>query len=279
MAKAAAYILLRLIVIVLLLRSVVTRNWNEAFYCVLTLVLFMLPSIIEKKLRLELPSVLEIVVLLFIFAGEIMGEIGLMFHRIAGWDLILHTVTGFMMAAIGIALIDVLNNSPKINMSLSPFFVAFVAFCFSMTIGVLWEFAEYSADRFLGSDMQKDTIVDHVNTDIFSPEGEKLIVRIDNIERTVIYGSVNGGETETIIENGYLDIGLNDTVEDLFVNLIGAAVFSVIVAFYISRRGKGAVAKAFIPRLLTDEEAREIQDQKDVLRRDLQQSMKKSKSK
>lgn len=262
--KAAAYIILRLIVIVLLIRSIFTHNWSETFYCVLTLILFMLPSIIERHLKLELPSTLEIVLLLFIFAGEILGDIGNMFHRIPSWDLMMHTVTGFIMAAIGITLIDVLNKSPRINMSLSPFFVAFVAFCFSMTIGVLWEFTEYSIDSLFGSDMQKDTVVESFNTDAFSPEGKKVITRVSGIEKTVVYGVIDGEQGELEVENGYLDIGLHDTIEDLFVNLVGALVFSVIGALYIHRRGKGQVAEAFIPKLLTDEEAKQFQEQKEA---------------
>ena len=55
--------------------------------------------------------------------------------------------------------------------------------------------------------------------------------------------------------DGYLDIGLYDTMEDLFVNFIGAVTFSVIGYFYIKHRGKGKLAQAFIPTLSEDEEA------------------------
>lgn len=267
--KIIVYVILRVIVLALLVRAVITANWHEVLYCVLTLVLFIVPSIVEKQMKIELPSGLEIVVLLFIFAGEILGEIGQFFHRVATWDLMLHTVNGFLMAAIGIALIDVLNKSPKINMSMSPFFVAFVAFCFSMTIGVLWEFGEYSMDMLVGSDTQKDTVVSYVNTDIFSPQGQKVITRIEDIDQTVIYGYSGGEETQLVIEGGYLDVGLHDTIEDMFVNLIGAAVFSIIGALFIKSRGKGQVAGAFIPRFLTDEEAEEAQRQKKNMLREM----------
>ena len=39
---------------------------------------------------------------------------------------------------------------------------------------------------------------------------------------------------------GYLDIGLLDTMNDLFVNFIGAVVFSVIGYFYVKAGGKGS---------------------------------------
>ncbi|MEA4896332.1 MAG: hypothetical protein VB064_13890 [Oscillospiraceae bacterium] len=251
---AIVYVVLRVLVIAILIRAIILGRWDQVFYCALALIEFMVPSFVEKRLRIELPSALEIIVLLFIFAGEILGEIGEFFNKIQVWDLILHTTNGFLMAAIGVALIDVFNKSPKINFSMSPFFVAFVAFCFSMTIGVLWEFTEYSCDRYLGFDMQKDTIVSSVNSYELNPGGSSPL-KITGITETEIKGKVNGKPADMTI-NGYLDIGLNDTMEDMFVNLIGAVVFSIIAAFYIKGRGKsrGGVAEALIPRMLTQEE-------------------------
>ncbi len=257
------YIVLRVLVIAIMVRAILLCRWDQVFYCALALALFMIPSIVEKQLKIELPSALEIVVLLFIFAAEILGEIGEFYHKIQVWDLMLHTTNGFLMAAIGVALIDILNKHPKINFSMSPFFVAFVAFCFSMTIGVLWEFSEFSADRNFGTDMQKDTIVRSINTEELDNEGEASLISIDDITKTVVTGNLNGEQTELAID-GYLDIGLNDTMEDMFVNLIGAVVFSIIAAFYIKGRGKGKghVASAFIPRMLTEQELEEIANKK-----------------
>ena len=255
---AIVYIVLRVLVVAVLLRAVWLGRWDQVLYCALVLVEFMIPSFIEKRLRIELTSTLEIIILLFIFAGEILGEIGELFNKIQMWDVILHTISGFLMAAIGVALIDVFNKSPRINFSLSPFFVAFVAFCFSITIGVLWEFVEFSADRYVGSDMQKDSIVYSVNSWELDNGGARFPMKIDNIITTVITGSVNGKPTEITV-NGYLDIGLNDTMEDLLVNLVGALAFSIIAAFYIKDHGDGKahVANAFIPRMLTQEELEE----------------------
>ena len=254
---AIVYVVLRVLVIAILIRAILLDRWDQVFYCALALIEFMVPSFVEKRLRIELPSALEIVVLLFIFAGEILGEIGEFFNKIQMWDLLLHTTNGFLMAAIGVALIDVFNKSPKINFSMSPFFVAFVAFCFSMTIGVLWEFTEYSFDRYLGFDMQKDTIVSSINSYVLDPSRQNP-VKISGITKTEITGTVNGKPGDMTV-NGYIDIGLNDTMEDMFVNLVGALVFSIIAAFYIKGRGegRGGVAEAFIPRMLTEAELTE----------------------
>ncbi|MFB0919895.1 MAG: hypothetical protein QMB62_03290 [Oscillospiraceae bacterium] len=256
------YVVLRLLVIAILIRAIILGRWDQVFYCALALIEFMVPSFVEKKLRIELPSALEIIVLLFIFAGEILGEIGELFNKIQLWDVMLHTLNGFLMAAIGVALIDVFNKSPKISFSMAPFFVAFVAFCFSMTIGVLWEFTEYSLDRYMGFDMQKDTIVSSINSYELDPSRQSP-VKISRITATEIKGTMNGQPADLTI-NGYIDVGLNDTMEDMFVNLVGASVFSVIAAFYIKRRGegRGGVAGAFIPRMLNEDELSEMEGSK-----------------
>jgi len=257
------YICLRVLVIAILVHAVTVGCWDQVFYCVLALIEFMIPSFVERQLKIELPSAFEIAVLLFMFAGGILGEIGEFYRKIQVWDLILHTVNGFLMAAIGVALIDVLNKHPKINFSMSPFFVAFVAFCFSMTIGVLWEFGEFSADRYFGSDMQKDTIVTRISSDELNNGGEASRVSIGNITKTVVTGNVNGEPTDVAID-GYLDIGLNDTMDDMLVNLAGALVFSVIAALYIKGHGKGRgqVAGAFIPKMITEQELEGISNKK-----------------
>lgn len=259
------YIILRVLVVGIMVRAIYLRRWDQVLYCSLALIEFMIPSFVERRLKIELPSTLEIIVLLFIFAGEIMGEIGQFYHKIQAWDLILHTTNGFLMGAIGVALIDVFNKHPSINFSLSPFFVAFVAFCFSITIGVLWEFTEYTADRLLGVDMQKDTIVSYINSEETSIDGVRTPLKIEGITTTTITGYIQG-KPEEIVLDGYLDVGINDTMEDMFVNLVGAFIFSVLAAFYIRGRGEGAghIAGAFIPRMLTEDELLEFQSKKSV---------------
>lgn len=259
------YIILRVLVVGIMVRAIYLRRWDQVLYCSLALIEFMIPSFVERRLKIELPSTLEIIVLLFIFAGEIMGEIGQFYHKIQAWDLILHTINGFLMGAIGVALIDVFNKHPSINFSLSPFFVAFVAFCFSITIGVLWEFTEYTADRLLGVDMQKDTIVSYINSEETTIDGVRTPLKMEGITTTTITGYIQG-KPEEIVLDGYLDVGINDTMEDMFVNLVGAFIFSVLAAFYIKGRGEGAghFAGAFIPRMLTEDELLEFQSKKSV---------------
>ena len=147
---AAVYIVLRLLVILVMVAQFFNGNFENVFLCVLTLILFMMPSVLEKKLDITLPNTLEIIILLFIYAAEIMGEIGAYYVTFPYWDTVLHTLNGFLCAAIGFSLLDILNREEKIGFSLSPLYLAIVAFCFSMTVGVIWEFFECTMDSCFG---------------------------------------------------------------------------------------------------------------------------------
>ena len=244
-AVAAVYIILRLIVLITLVSSAMRGEYESAFICLLVLFLFLLPMFVQRNFGIELPSTLEIIILVFIFAAEILGELACFFINVPNWDSILHTTTGFLCAAFGFALIDILNRNDKIKFELSPIYVALAAFCFSMTIGVLWEFFEFGMDRLFHMDMQKDTIVHTISSVMLDPTNKNIPITIDNITSVAVNGQDLGF-------NGYLDIGLYDTMEDLFVNFIGALTFSVFGFFYIKHRGKGRIAKAFIPTITTE---------------------------
>lgn len=236
------YMVLRALVILMMVLQIFNKNYENVFLCVLTLLLFIVPSFIQVNLRIELPSALEITILLFIFAAEILGEIQAYYIKFPFWDTVLHTINGFLMAAIGFALADILNRSKRISFQLSPVFLAIVAFCFSMTIGVLWEFFECSMDMFFGLDMQKDTVLNSISSVMLDPTGGNTPTSIRNITSVTVNGQDLG-------LGGYLDIGLLDTMKDLFVNFIGAVVFSIIGYFYVKNRGKGKFAKRFIPQV------------------------------
>ena len=246
------YLFLRFLVILTLVLRILARDYESALICLLTLTLFTMPSVLERRLKINLPDALEIVILLFIFAAEILGEIQEFYVLVPHWDTVLHTINGFLFAAIGFCMVNLLNNDPNTAMDLSPFYVAVAAFCFSMTIGVLWEFFEWSMDSFFGLDMQKDTIINNINSVTLHPEGKNQVVSLQGIKDVaVIY---TDGKQQALGLGGYLDIGLVDTMKDLFVNLIGAIVFSVIGYFYIKTKGKGKVAKMFIPTLVEEQE-------------------------
>jgi len=246
-ATLAVYLVLRGLVIFSLVRAALRGNFESVFLCGLTLGLMIVPSVFTRKLQIELPTTLEIIILLFIFAAEILGEINSFYIRVPNWDTMLHTLNGFLCAAVGFALVDMLNRSEKFSFKLSPVYLAIVAFCFSMTVGVLWEFFEYLGDVFLGFDMQKDTVISAIRTvELDATRSNKVVALKDIADVIIVHGD---GTQQALGLGGYLDVGLNDTMKDLIVNFIGAVVFSVIGFFYVKEKGKGRFAARFIPRV------------------------------
>ena len=245
-AVTAVYLILRLIVIVTMVSAILRQEYESVFICLLVLFLFLLPVILQKKLRFELPDTLEIIILLFIFAAEILGELQCYFVEYPHWDTMLHTTSGFLAAAVGFSLVDLLNRDAKIKFELSPLYVAIAAFCFAMTVGVLWEFVEFAADRIFLLDMQKDTVVHTISSVMLDETNRNIPIVIQGIQSVTVNGTDLG-------LGGYLDIGLYDTMEDLFVSFLGALIFSTIGFFYLKKRGKGNFARQFIPTIREDE--------------------------
>lgn len=241
------YFILRFLVILCMVAQSLHGNWNNVFLCLLTLILFTVPTFISNKFHISLPGTLEIIVYLFIFSSEILGEIQNFYGIFSHWDTMLHTLNGFLCAAVGFSLIDILNNNDNFHIQMTPAFVALVAFCFSMTIGVLWEFFEFGADYYFNTDMQKDRIVEKISSVRLNPNGKNEPVVIEDISKSKIYS--NNNQKVIVIEDGYLELGLVDTMKDLFVNFIGALVFSIIGYLYIKNRDDYRFAEKFIPKL------------------------------
>lgn len=236
------YIILRILVILCLIRELMLKNYQNVLLCLLSLILFLLPAFIEKTFKLDLPNTLEIIILIFIFSAEILGEINNFYGLYRNFDTILHTINGFLSASVGFSLIYILNTNIE-SFNLSPIFVSLVAFCFSMTIGIIWEFFEYGMDNIFNIDMQKDTYVEKINSTALDKTNKNKVVTIDDIFKTTIYDKNNN---ELITINGYLDIGLIDTMEDLIVNFIGAITYSIFGYFYITNKEKNKLASKFL---------------------------------
>lgn len=233
------YVLLRIFVVLTMVLQLFNKNYENVFLCLLTLLLMIIPSFIQAEFKIELPSTLEIILLLFIFSAEILGEIQAFYIHFPFWDTILHTLNGFLCAAIGFSLVAIMNNNERLSFQLSPLFMSVVAFCFSMTIGSLWELFEFAMDSLFQFDMQKDTIIHTINSVALDPSQSNIPVTITNIKDVVINGKPLG-------LGGYLDIGLIDSMYDLIVNFIGAFTFSFFGYFYAKKPKKMLFIKRFI---------------------------------
>lgn len=222
------YVVLRFIVILILIRCILRGDIESAFVCVLVLVIYLLPQFVENRLNIDIPTTLEVIIFVFVFAAEILGELQSYFIKYSNWDTILHTSSGFLCAAVGFSLVDLLNRSDNAKVQLSPGYLAITAFCFSMTIGILWEFIEFSADRLFLLDMQKDTIVNQISSVSLDPTNSNISITVKGIKDVILV--TDSGE-QALGLGGFLDIGLYDTMEDLFVNFVGAVVFSAVAFF------------------------------------------------
>ena len=242
---ALVYFLLRISVVVVMVAQFFNGNFQNVFLCILTLVLFLIPAFIEHRLDIDVPDTLEIIILLFIYAAEILGEISAFYITFPYWDTMLHTLNGFLCAAIGFSMVDILNREERVSLSLSPFFMAVMAFCFSMTIGVLWEFFEFFMDQVFRLDMQKDWVVNTISSVMLDPAGGNHPTLVSGITDVILV--TEQGE-QALGLGGYLDIGIVDTMKDLLVNFIGAVIFSIIGFFYVKSRGQGKFARRFIPQ-------------------------------
>ncbi len=239
------FVFFRVLTLLTLIRAAYIGNYDHILLCILTLTLISMPSILERVLKIQLPTTMEVIILCFVFAAEIMGEIGNCYTRIQGWDTILHIINGFLCAAVGFALIDMLNRSKHTSLKLSPIYLAVSAFCFSMTVGVLWEFFEFAADQIFLFDMQKDFVVTSFSSARLGTLYGTELVTVQDISKTTI----TLADGQIICFDGYLDIGIIDTMKDLFVNFIGAIFFSVIGFFYVKHQGRGRLASQFIPQV------------------------------
>lgn len=243
-SSLAIYLILRFLVVICMILQIIRGDLNNALLCLLSLVLLFAPLFIQNKYEITLPDSLEISIYLFIFSAEILGEINNFYGIIPHWDTCLHTINGFLATAVGFSLVDLLNKNSK-DINLSPFYLCLVAFCFSMTIGILWEFFEYGGDKLMKFDMQKDTLITNISSVYLNSDNENKPVVVDNIGKTEIFD--NDGKLLYVIDGGYLDIGLNDTMKDLFVNFLGALVFSFFAYIGLKNNKNSSVVKNFVP--------------------------------
>lgn len=237
---------LRILVFGMMILQIFNQNYQNVFLCILTLVLMIMPSVVQATFKVEFPSALEIVVLVFIFAAEILGEISAFYMKFPYWDTVLHTLNGFLCAALGFSLVDIMNTQRKLKFELSPLFMVITAFCFSMTIGVLWELFEFGMDMIFKLDMQKDTIIHAISTVTLDPTKSNECVYITDIYDVAVNGNSLG-------LGGYLDIGLLDTMYDLIVNFIGAVVFSIMGYFYVKHKDEKSLIDGFVPTKWSEE--------------------------
>lgn len=258
--KFILYVLTRLIFILVGVVSALFEDYLTAFLCAIALVFFLLPTFLYNKFNIEVPAALEISAVLFTFMCVVGGEIGHLYAQFPLWDKILHTFSGFLIAAIGLAFIDFFTKRKATVFRLSPFFAVFFAFFFALGVEVMWEFLEYAIDTFTGTtDMQADYFIDAFTSKKAGGETNPVPIVVDGIESVVIHFADG---REALVLKGYIDIGLADTMHDLIVGAAGALLFCAIEFIAIKNRDKRMqkISESFVPKKHESQEEQALSD-------------------
>lgn len=202
--------------------GIVISDFRIMFISMLVLFLYLFINYIDIIFSLNISFKLKLFIYFFLFCSEILGEVFDFYSIIPFWDNILHFLSSILFVYVGYLIFKTFIGT----MNCDILFILFsFMFCFSISIAVLWEFVEYSSDMLLNSDMQKDNFVDNINTTLFSSVNNTI--SINNIYRTDIY--TNDG---ILSLNGYLDLGLSDTIEDLLISIYGSFITSFIIILF-----------------------------------------------
>lgn len=166
-----------------------------------------IPSFIEKHIKIQIPSFMNIMLIIFLFCAIYLGEVQFFYYKIPSWDMILHFFSAIMLGCLSFSVINALSQN-KIE-GIHPMFVMIFAFCFAIAIEVVWEFYELAWDYFAGFNMQKYQTEDGVN----------------------LVGQ----------------LALMDTMQDLIIGAVGAAIASLIGFLSIKNR-TGLVRKMILTK-------------------------------
>lgn len=189
-------------------------NWMNLFVISLTFLLTFLPNILARTWRINLSENLQIIIIIFVFAANYLGELHSFYYRFSWWDDMLHFMSGIVLGMVGFLLVDTLNRfqMKKMTFELSPFFVAVFAFTFAVAAGAVWEIFEYCMDTFFGMNMQKYMI-----------------------------------EPELAVQNGFgvtwQGPGLEDTMHDIILDT-GAALVTAVFGYFKLKAEKMRVKAA-----------------------------------
>ena len=149
--------------------------------------LYLLPAILERWLKITIPPLLKYLIFLFLFMCLDVGGILSVFKRYDMWDNFVHFTSGFLTCTVGLSMINILNRDPLSLKKLRPCFIFVFILIFAMAVGLLWEYCEFTADSLFGTNQM----------------------------------------TDTLLNNGQIDIGLLDTMSDLLTSQAAALLMSI----------------------------------------------------
>ena len=202
------FIILKVVVILNLLSCLINREWTATFVCLLTYLFLVVSDFIQKKLKYG--NVFKLLIYLFLILSLVGGEVYYLYVMIGYFDVIMHIFSSFIISGLVLYLIKYY----KCNIC-NKLIVLFI-FSAAMMTAVMWELTEFSIDRIFNVDMQKDTIINEVNSVMLTSDGKDVgHVKIDRMR------------LGNSVFDGYLDIGLYDTMYDIVCAGIGSIILII----------------------------------------------------
>lgn len=197
-----------IVVIFYLISGLIKWDMTTIFACVLSLIFMIITNVIGKKIGFG--NGIKILIYVFILSTEILGEIYHFYVDVWWFDIVMHTYFAFIVSYAGLYLIRYFKIKGSI------YFVILFIFSLAMMTESVWEIFEFSMDRVIGTDMQKDTVIRNINSTYLSENIYVDKVMVNDIDFMDRYG-------------GYLDIGLYDTIGDMICTVVGSFMFIVIM--------------------------------------------------
>lgn len=210
------FVLFKVVVFIYLSYCVINGLWATTFVCLFNLMLFFASDFVQKKLGYN--DFFNLLIYLFLFGSLTLGEFYFLFSRVWYFDIIMHALSSFIVSGIVFYII----RSFRIDMK--QIIMMIFIFSFAIMIATMWEITEFSIDRLFGSDMQKDTVITEIRSTLLSDDGKSVI-------KKEIHSMTIGNKNF----NGYIDIGLYDTIEDMICAVGGSLLFIVINYFSIKK--------------------------------------------
>jgi hypothetical protein len=136
------------------------QRWLSLFLVTLIIATLFAPILFRNRLQVEIPAEFHLMAVIFIFASFYLGEVQDFYFRYWWWDIALHATAGLLMGILGFLLVYVLNESKRVELQMTPGFIAFFAFTFAVAIGAIWEIFEFGMDQIFGTLMQKPMLDD-----------------------------------------------------------------------------------------------------------------------
>lgn len=224
--------------------SAVELGARDALLAVVYMIFIPAVFVFEYLIGFRVGYILTVLII-FSACGGLLGSSYNIYMILPWFDSLLHAVSGILFFAAGFMLAEVFFGKDNVN---KHFFgkLAFAIF-FSTTVGVAWEFFEYLISETMGFDMLEDAIVTDIQSYLLS-QSHNVAIELNDITQTVI--TYDGGKEEWVINGGYMDLGLYDTLNDLLIAAAGTVSIAIvsIISFYKFPKFN----KMFIPELVNN---------------------------